>query len=68
MSVGFGSLKGFTFNESYNFHGGAVLADASCGSVSVCNRVGDVLTINLDHDPEWTMSGLTEPCKLSEKW
>jgi hypothetical protein len=56
------------YEDSYNFHGGAVLADASCGSVSLSSRSGDVLTLNLDHDPEYTMSGLTEPCSLSEKW
>lgn len=65
MSVGF-SLN--DFNEDYGFHGGAVLVDSSCGSVSVCNRFGDVLTVNLDHDPEFTLSGLTEPCSRSDKW
>lgn len=50
------------------YFGGAVLADASCGSVSLSNRFGDVLNINLDHDPEYTMSGVTEPCSSFEKW
>jgi hypothetical protein len=56
------------FVDSYNFHGGAVLADASCGSVSLSSRSGDVLTINLDHDPEYTMSGVYEPCSSFEQW
>ena len=50
------------------YFGGAVLADASCGSVSLSNRFGDVLTLNLDHDPEYVMSGVYDPCSLSEKW
>lgn len=50
------------------FFGGAVLADASCGSVSVCNHFGEVLTVNLEHDSEWTLSGLTEPCSSFDKW
>lgn len=50
------------------YFGGAVLADASCGSVSLSNRFGDVLTVNLDHDPEYVMSGVYDPCNLSEKW
>ena len=49
------------FRDGYNFHGGAVLADESCGSVSVSGRFGEVLKINLDHDPEFTMSGVYEP-------
>lgn len=57
-----------SFEFDCNFFGGAVLADASCGSVSICNRFGEVLTVNLDHDPEFTLSGLTAPCSLSEQW
>lgn len=61
-------LKKMKDSETYNAHGGAVLADESCGSVSLCGRFGDVLTINLDHDPEFTMSGLYEPCGSFDKW
>lgn len=55
-------------SDSYNFHGGAVLADATCGSLSLCGDFGEVLTLNLDHDPEYTMSGLDEPCSSFDKW
>lgn len=50
------------------FFGGAVLADSSCGRVSFTTSAGDVLSVNLDHDPEYTLSGLTEPCGSFEKW
>lgn len=53
------------FNQSYNFHGGAVLADSTCGSLSLYSASGDVLNIHLDHDPEFTMSGLYEPTEAS---
>ncbi len=51
-----------------DFFGGAVLADESCGRVSLSNRFGDVLTVNLDHDPELTLSGVTEPCGSFDRW
>lgn len=57
----------FDFN-GLDFFGGAVLADRSCGSVSLSTSFGDVLTLNLDHDPELTMSGVTDNCELSERW
>lgn len=54
--------------DNTNYHGGAVLADASCGHVSLCGEFGDVLNIKLDHDPEFTMSGLDEPCSSYDEW
>lgn len=51
-----------------DFFGGAVLADDSCGSASLTTRAGDVLSFKLDHDPEFTLSGLTEPCGSYDKW
>lgn len=54
--------------EDFNYFGGAVLADESCGSVSFSTVGGEVLTINVYDDPEFTMSGLVEPDNLSEKW
>lgn len=52
----------------FNYFGGAVLADESCGSVTLSNRSGEVLTFNVEHDPEFTLSGVYEPDSLSEKW
>jgi len=46
----------------------ADLVDASCGSVSFYNHVGESITLNLDHDPEYNMSGLVEPCGSFEQW
>lgn len=40
----------------------ADLTDATCGVVSFYNHVGESITLNLDHDPEYNMSGLVEPC------
>lgn len=57
-----------TEHDSYNFHGGAVLADDTCGSVSLSTAAGEVLTINLNDDPEFTMSGLYEPCSSYDRW
>lgn len=51
-----------------DWFGGAVLADDTCGFASFTTHTGDVLTLKLDHDPELMMSGLHEPCSLSEKW
>lgn len=56
------------FEHNSNFHGGAVLADDTCGSVTFCGRFGDVLTVKVDNDPEYTMSGVYEPCSSFEKW
>lgn len=64
MSNGFNK----DFSEVYNFHGGAVLADSSCGSVSFTGSTGSVFTVNVDHDPEYTMSGYDEPCSSFEQW
>lgn len=50
------------------FFGGAVLADASCGVASLTTSAGDVLTFEVHDDPEFTMSGLTEPCSSFERW
>lgn len=50
------------------YFGGAVLADESCGAVSFSTSAGGVLSFKLDHDPEYTMSGLHEPCSSFEKW
>lgn len=55
-------------DTDFNFHGGAVLADDTCGSVSLYGASGDVLTFKVDHDPEFTMSGLYEPCSSYDKW
>lgn len=57
----------FDFGDN-NFHGGAVLADASCGSASLTTHTGDVLIFKVDHDPEFTMSGVYDPCSSFEKW
>lgn len=54
--------------EDFNYFGGAVLADDSCGSVTLSSSFGDVLTINVEYDPEFTMSGVYEPDSASEKW
>lgn len=51
--------------DYHHHHGGAVLADGSCGSVSLYGDTGAVLTLNLTHDPEYTLSGLYEPLELS---
>lgn len=51
-----------------DFFGGAVLADSTCGSASLTTHTGDVLTFKLDHDPEFVMSGVYEPCSSFEKW
>lgn len=40
----------------------ADLVDASCGFVSLYNHAGEAITVNLDHDPEYTMGGLDGPC------
>ena len=52
----------------YGYFGSAVLADDTCGSVTLSNRAGEVFSVNVEHDPELTMSGLYEPCSASEKW
>jgi hypothetical protein len=52
--------------EDSNYHGGAVLADASCGSVTLYGAFGATLKVNVIDDPEYTMSGLYEPCGRSE--
>lgn len=52
----------------FNYFGGAVLADASCGSVTLSGSSGEVFTVKVDNDPEFTMSGVYEPCELSDKW
>lgn len=52
----------------FSYFGGAVLADESCGSVSLSNSAGEVFTVMVDNDPEFTMSGVYEPCELSEEW
>jgi hypothetical protein len=51
-----------------DFFGGAVLADSTCGSASFTTHSGDVLTFKVDHDPEFTMSGLDEPCSSFDQW
>lgn len=55
-------------DESYNVHGGAVLADDTCGVVSLSTSSGGFLTFNLTDDPEFTMSGLYEPCSSFDQW
>jgi hypothetical protein len=40
----------------------AILMDSTCGSVSFCNHAGELVTFNLDVDPEFILSGLEEPC------
>ena len=50
------------FDLDSNFHGGAVLADDTCGVVSLSNSAGDFMTFTVHDDPELTMSGLHEPC------
>lgn len=50
------------------FFGGAVLADDTCGSVTLYGDTGSVLRINVSDDPEYTMSGLVEPCSSFDKW
>lgn len=50
------------------FSTGAVLADDSCGSASFTTLAGEVLTFKVDHDPEFMMSGLVEPCSSFEQW
>ena len=52
----------------FSYFGGAVLADESCGSVTFSGRSGEVYTVKVDNDPEFTMSGLVDTCELSEKW
>lgn len=37
------------------------LADNTCGSVTLYGDSGSSFTFNLDHDPEYTLSGLYEP-------
>lgn len=37
------------------------LADDTCGSVTFYGGSGEAFTINLGHDPEYTLSGLYEP-------
>lgn len=54
--------------QDSEFFGGAVLADSSCGSVTLYGSSGDVLRINVTDDPEFTMSGLVEPCSSFDKW
>lgn len=51
-----------------DFFGGAVLADDTCGSVTLYGNAGDVFRINVIDDPEYTMSGLVEPCSSFDKW
>lgn len=46
----------------------ADLVDATCGVVSFYNHVGESITLNLDDDPEYFMSGLVEPCRSFEQW
>ncbi len=54
--------------EDSSYFGGAVLADDTCGFVSLCDASGGVLKINVTDDPELMMSGLYEPCALSERY
>lgn len=54
--------------EDFNYFGGAVLADDSCGSVTFSDSSGEVYTVKVDNDPEFTMSGLVEPCSSFDQW
>lgn len=58
-------MSGFV---DFNYFGGAVLADESCGSVTFSGSSGEVYTVKVDNDPEFTMSGLQDTCELSEQW
>lgn len=55
-------------NSDTDYFGGAVLADSTCGHASFTTHTGEVLSFKVDHDPEFVMSGVYEPCTLSEKW
>lgn len=49
------------YERGCEFYGGAVLADNTCGSVSLRDASGSDFKINVGDDPELTMSGLYEP-------
>lgn len=55
-------------SDQNEFFGGAVLADESCGSVSFCTASGATLSFKVSDDPEYTMSGVYEPCTSFEGW
>jgi hypothetical protein len=56
------------FNDNCDYFGGAVLADSTCGIVTLSTASGATFTFKLNDDPEFVMSGLSEPCMLSERW
>lgn len=47
--------------EDSNYFGGAVLADDSCGSVSLYSASGSVLKVHVSDDPEFMLSGFYAP-------
>lgn len=61
-------MIGFDFDGVSNNHGGAVLADSTCGSGSLTTSAGETISFKVEHDPEWAMSGLLEPCGSFDKW
>lgn len=56
------------FEDLYMGHGGAVLVDESCGSASLTTSAGETISFRVDHDPEYVMSGVTEPCMSHQHW
>lgn len=56
------------FSEGSDYFGGAVLADRECGSVSLRDAAGSAFSVNVSNDPEYTLSGVYEPCMASERW
>lgn len=54
--------------DDSDFFGGAVLADDTCGVVSLSTASGASYTFKVNDDPELMMSGLHEPCALSQRW
>lgn len=52
------SFKQVAFDKKNDYFGGAVLADSECGSVTLRMASGAIFSFNLDHDPEFTLSGL----------
>lgn len=54
--------------DDSGFFGGAVLADRDCGSVSLRDASGSTFKVYVSDDPEYTLSGVYEPCMVSEGW